>query len=201
MNIQSKKIAKLKERNLINDRELCYLKLRELVEEILRARIIADAIWKHKLERAVQTGFHNPIISFSQVALENFTVQQLWKLFDRKSVFNVWYVAEHLSPTLVMWLKKDMALIENDRKLIEEWRHIVIGHRSLVGYFAPDEHQKKFINARTSEKRLQNFLLDFLCQIKFETQQISLQQTMEELNFRLTSFEDHIKSEMPKVFK
>jgi len=204
MTSQIKTIIKKRKDNIIQDPEKAYFKLLELVEQAMHARIIADAIWKYCWDRVSRTGGQNLVVRFSQVALDNFTVLQLWKLFDRKSVFHVWDVAEYLNkPNLTAWLNNKIAekQIQEDIKIIDEWRHVAIGHRSEVGYFAPDVHEKKFTTGRSSEKRLHDFLLDFLCQIRLELRQTPVAETMEGLRMGLMGFEAHIKNEMKKVFK
>lgn len=200
---QTKRVVKHRKEGILQDQMGVYGGLLALVEEALHARIISDAVWKYRWERVARAGVGNSIVSFSQVALENFTIQQLWKLFDQKnSVFNIWYIAEHLPhPALLKWLESNIKKIQNDIGLISEWRHVMVGHRAEAGYFAPDEYQKKFTDARSSEKRMQDFLLDFLCQIKFETQRIPIEQTMEGLRFGLMGFESHIKNGMAEIFK
>lgn len=205
MTSQIKTIIKKRKDDILRNPETVYYKLLELVEQAIHARIVTDAIWKYRWEQIARTGIFNTIVTFSHVALENFTVLQLWKLFDQKnSVFHVWDAAKYLNkPTLTAWLNNKITekQIQEDIKIIDEWRHVAIGHRSEVGYYAPDEHQKKFITGRSSEKRLQDFLLDFLCQIRLETQKVSINQTMEGLRIGIMRFEAHIKNEMKKIFK
>lgn len=201
--VKVREVAKQRKERITQDQLRVYEDILSLVEQALHARIISDVVWKYRWERVARTGFGNSIISFSHIALENFSIQQLWKLFDTKnSVFHVWYVADCLSrPALSEWLEKNIQTIQKDINLISEWRHVMVGHRAEVGYFAPEEYQKKFTDARSSEKRMQGLLLNFLCQIKFETQRIPITQTMEGLQFGLASFEAHIKKEIPSVYK
>lgn len=203
MKNQVKKLAKQRKENIVQDQLRVYSELFSLVEQALHARIVSDAMWRYRRELRGRTMAGNSVIAFSQVALENFTVQQLWKLFDRKnSVFHVWYVAECLPhPLLLRWVDDNVAKIENDVKLINEWRHVVVAHRGEVSHYAPDEYDKKFTEGRTSEKRMQDFLLDFLCQIKFQVQGISVTKTREELKGGLAGFENFIKNQMTETFK
>jgi len=200
---QAKSIAERKRSNIMQDQMRVYSDLLSLVEDVLHARIVTDAMWKFKHKRGAKTGFHNPVITFSHVALENFTVQQLCKLFDRKnSVFHVWDVAECLPhPALSAWLEENHKKVMGDEKLIQEWWGTAIKHRGAVAHFASDEYQKKFTEGRTSEKRLHDFLLEFLCQIKFEMQRIPIEKTMEEFRLRLKIFEDHVKLCMNEIYK
>lgn len=202
---QIKKIIEKRKEDIKYEPETVYYKLLELVEQAIHARIIADEIWKYYWNQVSLTGEQNLVVRFSQVALDNFTVLQLWKLFDRKrSVFHVWEVAENLGkPALTAWLNKKIAekQLQEDIKIIDEWRHNAIGHRSEAGYYAPDEHQKKFTEGRTSEKRLQDFLLEFLGRIRQELRQIPAAETTEGLRMGIAGFEHYVKNDMKKVFK
>ncbi len=191
------------EKDTLEDQPKLYSRFSELVEQALHARIIADAMWKFRHERGFRTGFNNSIVSFCHVALENFAAQQLWKLFDEAhSVLNVYYVVEHMRYlSLATWFKENLAKIKQDVDLISEWRHGIVGHRGKVGYFVPNEYEKKFDDARSSEKRMQDFLLAFLCQIKLEMQRVPVEKTLEELQLRLSSFEEHIKRDMSELFE
>ncbi|MBI2610081.1 hypothetical protein HYW53_02805 [Candidatus Giovannonibacteria bacterium] len=203
MNTQIKEEVKQRKNEIFRDQEKLYSRFSELVEQVIHARIIADAMWKFRHDRGIKTGFGNSVISFSHVALENFVVLQLFKLFDRKySVFNVWDVAQNLThPNLLIWLEEKFVTIKKDFDLISEWRHVIVGHRGETGYFVSEEFEKKFTEARISEKRLRDFLLEFLCQIKFEMQRIKTRKTMEGFNFRIDSFGSYIKKEMAETFK
>jgi hypothetical protein len=203
MKTQAKKVATQSRENIMQDQLRVYSKLFSLVEQALHARIVSDAMWRYRWERVGRTRAGNSVISFSQVALENFAVQQLWKMFDRKnSVFHVWYVAECLPhPSLLKWVDDNVARIQKDVKLINEWRHVVVAHRGEVSHYASGEYDKKFTEGRASEKRMQDFLLDFLCQIKFEMQGIPVKKTMEGLKGGLTGFGEFIRNQMTETFK
>lgn len=202
MTTKAKTIAQRRKNDIMQDQMRVYSDLLALVEQALHARIIADALWKYRWDRVARTGVGNSVVSFSQVALENFAVLQLWKLFDSQSVFNVWYVAEYLPhPALSKWLENNFARVKSDVKLIEEWRGSAVAHRGAVVHYASDEYEKKFTEGRISEKRLHDFLLEFLCQIKFEMQRVPIEQTMEEFRLGLEGFEHHVNKCMKEIFK
>lgn len=204
MNQNSQKnFLKQKRNSVMQDQLKVYNNFFELVEQVLHSRIVADAVWKYRWDRVAKTGEGNSIITFSQVALENFTIQQLWKLFDKKnSVFNVWYVAENLPyPKLLIWLNKNIKNVKLDLDLISEWRHIAVGHRSEVMHFISEQYQDKFKEGRLSEKRLQDFLFNFLSHMKFEIQHIPVEKTLEELRIAMDAFEHYIRSSIKEVYK
>lgn len=203
MTSQIKTIIKKRKDDVMRNPETIYYKFLELVEQARNARTISDAVRKLHSGRVSRSGVINDVVNYSRVALENFAVLQLWKLFDRKnSEFHVWQVAEYLNnPALTEWLEANIKKIQKDIDLISEWRGDAIGHRGEAGYYAPDIREIKFTTARVSEKRLHDFLFEFLCQIRFETRQILVEHTMEELKFGLLGFESHIRNEMAKVFK
>lgn len=203
MTNQIKTIIKKRKDDILRDPEKVYYKFLELVEQARNARIISDAVWKYHMEQIRRIGEIKDVINYSRLALENFAVLQLWKLFDEKnSVMNIWDVAECLNkPVLTAWLKVNIKKIKDDINLISEWRGDAVGHRGEAGYYAPDIREIKFTTARVSEKRLHDFLLKFLCQIRFEMQQIPVERTREELKFSLVGFEAHIKKEMAEIFK
>lgn len=196
-------IAQNQKDEIIQNQEKIYYKFLLLVEQALHIRIIANEMWKYRWDRVAKTGLFNDIISFSYVALENFAVQELWKLFDQKnSVFHVWYIIKYIKNRLLeKWFRERVKEIQKDINLIGEWRHNVIGHRGEVGYFAPDEYQKKFSAARLSEAQLGDFLIDFLSQIKFEINKIPARQTKKELQMGLKFFENRMKREIIKTFE
>ncbi|MBU2579633.1 hypothetical protein KKF19_01575 [Patescibacteria group bacterium] len=180
-----------------------YKEAHELIMQAFHSSMIRDKMRDYRYKRASKRKEYNAITSFSHVALENYAILQLWKLFDKNnSVFNVWYIVKNIpNKDLKSWFNVEIKKIQEDIDYISAWRHNFVGHRSEIGYFSPEEFEEKFKNIKGSESRLKQFLLFFLCQIKFEMQRIPIHQTKEELAKQLKGYAVFINKEKVKVLK
>lgn len=102
------KIKEVKD-NINKDPREVYFRFFNLVEQAINARIIADLFWKYHTELIYHSGEIKNITNYSRVALENFAVLEIWKLFDKKnSVFHIWDVAKYLNDSnLNNWLESN----------------------------------------------------------------------------------------------
>ena len=143
------------------------------------------------------------MLTFSHVALENYAIQQLWKLFDKKnSVFDVWHLVEHMPHSnLKTWFQVEIKSIDQSLKNLEAWRHNMVSHRSDIGHMDPDEFEQKFPDRFKHEERIREFLLDLICQMKFEMQRTSTQKTREKFIQGLDSYKRFVLKEKKKVMK
>jgi len=158
-----------KEKSVQDDQTSLYSQFEDLVLQALYSCIVRDAVKEYRYQRAEALQKYNAIATFSHVALENYALLQLWKLFDRQSsTMHVWYVAKHMPhPELTTWFDARVNDLKSDIKYLSAWRHNFVGHRSAVGHFAPNEFDHIFKNERGNEERVRQFLLDFLCEMKF----------------------------------
>ena len=192
-----------KKEMIIKDQEKLYSEFKGLVMQTFYSCMARDVVKEYRYKRASKTKSYNAINTFSHVALENYTISQLWKLFDKKnSVLDVYFVIKKMPyPSLKEWFKIELNKVEDDVKNLSIWRHNLVGHRSGLGYFTPEEFEEKFTNISESEVKIKGFLLSILCQIKFEMQRIEIHKTMEELTGELKSYASFLDVEKDKVLK
>lgn len=197
-----KKLKEAKDNFKQNPREV-YFKFFSLVEQARNARVVADAVWRCHMQLIYHTGEIKNVTNYSRVALENFAVSELWKLYDKKnSVFHIWDVAGYLNnPILSKWLDINFKKIQSDVDLISEWRHDAIGHRGEAGYYTPNLRQPKFSTARVSEQKLRDFLVDFLCQIDRELWGTDIEDIKQGMRASKNSFKQQVEKEMKETFK
>jgi len=180
MNIDTKKIWEEKEQSIIQDQVGLYNQAQELILKAIHVCIIRDVMKEYRFGRAEKFREYNVVTTFSHVALENLAIQQLWKLFDKKkSVFHVWYVVKYMPhPKLKYWFKEQIKIIKPDIEYLSAWRNNFVAHWSKIAHFTPAEFEKKFEKVRGSEKRIKKFLLNLLCQMKFEMHRNSKEEQM-----------------------
>lgn len=202
---QIKKVIEKSRNNFKQNPQAVYFKFWALVEQARNARIISDAIWKYHGQLIYHKGEINNVTNYSRVALENFAVSELWKLFDKKSAFNIWEVTELLNkPSLSTWLETNFKKVESDKELVHEWRGDAIGHRGKAGFYAQEMRVVKFKNGRVSEQRLRNFLVDFLSHIfqeLFGTDISDATNAKLEMRASENNFKKDIEKEMKEIFK
>jgi len=188
---------------IIRDQTKLYSEFKDLVMQVFQSCMVRDVVKEYRYKRAQKTRSYNAITTFSHVALENYTISQLWKLFDKKnSVLDIYFVVKIMPyEALKDWFKTQYKKVEDDVKNLSGWRHNLVGHRSGIGYFTPEEFEKKFKNLYKSEQEIKSFLLFFLCQMKFEMQRIEIHKTMEELSSELKGYATFLQKEKSKVFK
>lgn len=110
---------------------------------------------------------YNTLLNFSYEALENYSIIQIWKLFDHKSVGNLQDIVNQVSnPEFSEWFDNQIRLIENDVKNLNIWRHNFVGHqlqsKNKVGAF-----QKRFGDVfEIINNKIKPFLFLFLYQTK-----------------------------------
>lgn len=202
MNQPVKKLVKDRVRATINDQTRLYKQLYDLIMQAFHACMARDVVKDYRYKRASKTESYNTINSFSHVALENYALLQLWKLFDKKSSLNVASVVEYFPhEALKNWFNRKIKKLEKDINYISAWRGNFIGHRSEIAQFAPEQFEKKFEGFRGSEERIKSFLLNLLCQIKFEMHRIETRKTMEELTLSLKGFAEFLQEDKDKVLK
>lgn len=203
MNKKLKKAIKDRSETITNNQLKVYKKIYKLIMQSFHASMVRDVMRDYRYLKATKTKSYNAINSFSHVALENYVILQLWKLFDKKnSVFHVWDVVNYIShKSLKSWFNIEIKKIDKDIRCFSAWRGSFTSHRSKIGYFAPKEFEKKFKDLRKSEQNLRSFLLLFLCKIKFEMQQIEIHKTMKKLYLELQEYSKFLQSEKSKVLK
>jgi hypothetical protein len=198
-----KKIIEERVESITGDQLTVYNQAHELVMQAFHACMVRDVIKEYRYQRAEKVRSYNAINTLSHVALENYALLQLWKLFDQKnSVFHVWYAVQHLPhKNLQVWLDEQIKLIEKDINNLSAWRHGFVGHRSEIAHFAPEEFEEKFKDTRGGEDRIKSFLLFLLCQMKFEIYRIEIHKTMEGLSLELRGYAEFLQKEKNEVLK
>ena len=202
-NLKKKEILKNKVNLITGNQVGIYNEAYKLIMQAFHTSMIRDKMRDYRYKRASKRKEYNAITAFSHVALENYAILQLWKLFDKKhSVFNVWYIVKNIpNKDLKNWFNVEIKEVQKDINNVSVWRHNFIGHRSEIGHFSPREFEEKFGDIKGSERRLKPFLLLLLCQIKLEIWRIPVHRTMEELCKELSNYADFIHKEKTKVLK
>ncbi len=202
MNTPAKELIKRRVASTISDQNKIYKQVYDLVMQAFHVCMVRDVVKDYRYKRASKHKEYNAINSFSHVALENYAILQLWKLFDKGSALNVHSVVDNMPhPELKKWFKVEIGKIKSDIDYISAWRGNFVGHRSEIALFAPEEFEEKFKDIRNSEPRIKEFLLNLLCRMKFEMHRIETHKTMEELSVGLKGFAELLQRDKDKVLK
>lgn len=189
-----------REKEITQDPVGFHSQFKDLVLKAFQACIVRDVIGRYRYGRAEKLQEYNVITTFSHVALENYALLQLCKLFDEKSVYNVWYVPKCVPyPELKKWFDEQIRIIEPDISYLSAWRGNFVGHRSAAGHFAPRQLEEKFNVNQDSEKRVKEFLLNLLCRINFEIYRCPVEETKEVLLAVLYDYKRFVLEDKEKV--
>ncbi len=183
------------------DQYKIYLQALDLICQALHVCIVRDVIREDRYRREEALQQYNIVVTISHVSLENYAIQQLWKLFDKKSsVFNLWNIVENIPHTdLKIWFDNEIKKIEDDITNLNAWRHNVISHRSEIGHSAFEEFQMKFPNRFKYEEKIKDFLLNFLSQAKFYIDRTLSTETKGELTKSLENYKQLVIRDKKKV--
>lgn len=192
-----------KEESVKSDQVSLYAQFEELALQALYACIVRDVMKEYRHRRAETLRKHGTIATFSHVALENYALLQLWKLFDKEnSTMHVWYVVEHMPHSgLRVWFDVRINELEPDIKYLSAWRHNAVGHRSSIGHFAPHEFEKRFENEQDNEVRVRKFFLDFLCEMRFQMYRTSREEQMRIFQEILISYRRLVEGDRDEMLK
>lgn len=198
---QKTNIWRNREMSIRGDQIALYSQTEELVLQAMYACIVRDVMREYRYRRAETLRKYNVVATFSHVALANYALQQLWKLFDRKnSTLHVWYIVKHMPhPDLKVWFNWRIQELEPDIKYLSTWRGNAVAHRSAIGLFAPKEFEKKFEGQRGSEERIRQFLLDFLCEMRFQMYRTSGEEQMRIFKEILTDYRRSVESDRDEI--
>lgn len=192
-----------KEESIKSDQISLYSQFENLVLQALYSCIVRDVMKEYRHRRAETLREYNTIATFSHVALENYALLQLWKLFDKEnSTMHVWYVMEHIPhPDLKTWFDVRIKKLRSDIKYLSAWRGNFVGHRSAIGHFAPREFNKIFENEQDNEERVRQFLLDFLCEMRFQIHRTSREEQMQIFREVLIDYRRLVESNRDEMLK
>ena len=192
-----------KEKSVQSDQVSLYTQTEELVLQALYSCIVRDVMKEYQYQRAEAFRKYNVVATFSHVALANYALQQLWKLFDQEnSTMHVWYVVKHMPYLdLKTWFDLRIKELEPDIKYLSAWRHNAVGHRSAIGHFAPREFEKKFEGEQVNEERIRLFLLDFLCEMRFQMYRTSKEEQKQIFREILTDYQKLVENDRDEILQ
>lgn len=203
MTTQTKTSWRNKEESVKSDQVSLCSQFENLALQALYSCIVRDVTKEYRYLRAEAVRKYNVIATFSHVALANYALQQLWKFFDRKnSTLHVWDMIKHMPhPNLKIWFDQRIQELEPDIKYLSAWRQNFVGHRSAIGHFAPQEFEKKFEGQQDNEERIKQFLLDFLCEMRFQIHKTSREEQMWIFKEILTDYRRLVESDRDEILK
>ena len=115
---------------------------------------------------------------------------------------HVWYVVEHMPhPDIKTWFAQRIKELEPDIKYFSTWRGNASAHRSAIGHFALQELDQKFEGEQDNEERIRQFLLDFLCEMRFQMHRTSRQEQMRIFQDILTSYRKLVENDRDEMLK
>ena len=201
MTTKTKTTWRTREKSIREDQVSLYSQFEELALQALYACIVRDVMKEYRYRRAETLRKYNTITTFSHVALANYALQQLWKLFDQNnSTMHVWYVVEYMPHSdLKAWFVRCIKELELDIKYLSTWRGNASAHRSAIGHFAPQELDRKFEGEQDNEGRIRQFLLDFLCEMRFQIYRTSRKEQMQIFQEVLVDYRRLVESDCDEV--
>lgn len=201
MTTKTKTTWRDREKSVQSDQVSLCSQFEDLVFQALNTCIARNIMKEYRYRRAETLRKYNTVATFSHVALENYALLQLWKLFDKEnSTMHVWYAVEHLPhPDLRTWFDARIQELEPDIKYLSAWRHNAVGHRSAIGHFAPRELDKKFEGEQDNEERVRQFLLDFLCEMRFQIYRTPREEQMRIFREVLASYRRLVENDRDEI--
>jgi len=191
-----------KAKSIEEDQEKLYIQILDLTRQAFHVSIVRDVIKEYRFKREEAKKEYNLVMTISHVALANYSLQQFWKLFDKKSVFNVWHVVKNMPhPNLKVWFEKEIVNIQDDLENIEVLRHNLVSHRSEGGHIERTKFDKDFFKGVDHEARIKDFLIELISQIKFEMKGASVNETKKKFLEGLESYKRLVVKEQEKVFR
>lgn len=191
-----------KAKTIEEDQGKLYIQILDLTLQAFHVSIVRDVVREYRGQREKTMQEYNILMNVSHVALANYSLQQFWKLFDKKSVFNVWHVVNHMPhPNLKAWFEKEIASIKDDLDNIEILRHNLVSHRSEGGHIERTKFDKDFFKGVNHEARIKDFLIELISQIKFEMKGASVDETKKNFLKDLESYKNLIVKDQEKAFR
>jgi hypothetical protein len=186
-----------------NNQGKLYMQVYDLVHQALHTCVARDIVreFRYDEERKHQT--YNSFLIITHIALENYALQQLWKLFDKKnSVFHIWHIVKKMPyPNLQTWLENEINKISEDIENLVAWRNNMVSHRSEIGCLDPQKFEDQFSNRMYHESNIIDFLIRFLAQLKFEMYRISPEKTINKITLELEGYREFIHRDKNKIMK
>lgn len=186
--------GKILRNKIIKDPLKVYEEIHKLIIQAFYVEFVRQKTKERRYKLRVAKN-RNSIDFFSHVALENYSIIQLWKLFDHKSIFNTREVIKYVPYTdLKSWFDEEIKSIAGDIKNLDIWRHNFVGHRLEFGYFAPEVFERRFKNINEIiNQKIQPFLIMFLFKLRSEVKNITFQTSISEIMKELSEFNKALK--------
>jgi hypothetical protein len=153
----------MKKNTKLDDLELepLFNQYKNLVIDVFKVGYTFEFIKKYRNKR------NNVFSEITHVALENFYLLLLWKLFDKKrSKMSVYGICDKIqNQEFEKFFNTEIKKIKDEIKAISEWRNRVICHRDITVHFDPKSFEDKFKtrNKEQDIKKIKTFLFKFLC--------------------------------------
>ena len=169
-----KKVEKLKD---LGDLNKILNEYKDLVIQIFQIGYIREITKDYRYKRAEKFQSYNAFNTTTHVALENFYLLLLWKMFDEtNSKLTVYDIkTETKDRNFIKWFNEKIKEIKKENKededkevdILRRWRNKVIGHRDISVHFNHKLIESEFPLNDEKVEKLKFFLLEFLCQLDY----------------------------------
>ncbi|MFH1900042.1 MAG: hypothetical protein ABIJ83_02095 [Patescibacteria group bacterium] len=133
---------------------------KNLVIDVFKVDYTLEFIKKYRNKR------NNIFSEVTHVALENFYLLLLWKLFDKRGSVSVHGICNIIqNQEFKKFFDTEIKNIKHEIDAIDKWRNRVICHRDITVHFDPKSFEDKFKtrNKEQDIKKIKIFLFKFLC--------------------------------------
>src|SRR3989344_120582 len=140
--------------------ETIFNQYKKLVIDVFKVNYTLEFVKKYRHRR------NNTFCEVTHVALENFYLLLLWKLFDKKrSKMSVYDVIQNQE--FKNFFDSEIKKIEDEKKALNDWRNRVVCHYDITVHFDFKHFESKFKtrDRKKDMKKIESFLFKFLCQL------------------------------------
>ncbi len=176
---------------------------KDLVVQTFQIGYIRDFVKEYRHKRAEKFKSYNIFNTTTHVALENFYLLLLWKLFDEKrSKMSVYGVSNIVKDQQFKdFFDKEIKQINREVDILNQWRNRIICHRDITVHFNSRHLENKFPLTDEGIKKLKDFLFEFLCQLDFSLHRTKIEELKNKYQKELDSLKTFCFKETQLILK
>ena len=149
---------------------------KDLAIQVLQIGYIRNFVKEYRYKRAEKLKGYNIFNTTIHVAMENFYLLLLWKLFDKKrSKLTIYDISDRIQCSkFKQFFNKEIQEIEKEINTLSQWRNRIICHRDISVHFNSNQLEDEFPLDNEEIDKLTNFLFEFWCQLDFSLHRIPI---------------------------
>lgn len=195
-----KKVKNLKD---LDDLNKILSEYKDLIIQVFQIGYIREIVKDYRYKRAEKFQSYNVFNRTTHVALENFYILLLWKLFDKKrSKMSVYGICDAIAdPNFKKFFNNEIHKIKKMVDILGSWRNRIICHRDITVHFSPKLIENNFPLIDEDVEKLKKFLLEFLCQLDFSLHHNEINELRKIYQSVLNDLKNLCHTETEKILK